>query len=154
SGVGVTDGQVLSGAPLAGCARFRENGIHFEPDLARGQKTGFFLDQRENRWRVEALARGRADLIAFSFWGGMSLYAARGGAASVTDVDISPHALESARRNFALNRENPAIRGCLHETVRADVFEWLRDGPAARFDLVVLDPPSLARREAQRAEAQ
>ena len=152
-GAPLADGQVLSGAGLDGPVRFRENGICFEADVARGQKTGFFLDQRENRSRVEALARGRAVLNGFSFSGGFSLYAARGGAASVTDVDLSVHALESARRNLALNHEEAAVRACRHEAVQADVFDWLREGPPRQFDLAILDPPSLARREAQRAEA-
>lgn len=149
----LTDGSVLTGAPLEGSVRFQEHGIWFEADVARGQKTGFFLDQRDNRSRVEALARGRAVLNAFSFSGGFSLYAARGGAVSVTDVDISPHALESARRNQALNRADADVRACRFDGVQADVFDWLRDGPAQQFDLVILDPPSLARRETQRAVA-
>lgn len=147
------DGAVLAGAPLEGPVQFLEHGLRFEADVLRGQKTGFFLDQRENRSRVEGLARGRAVLNAFSFSGGFSLYAARGGAVSVTDLDISAHALESARRNWELNREEISVRACRHEPVQADVFEWLRDAPPQRFDLVILDPPSLARREAQRGEA-
>ena len=79
---------------------FSENGIRFEADVVRGQKTGFFLDQRENRREVETLARGRRVLNAFSFSGGFSVYAARGGAKSVTDLDISAHALESAQTKF------------------------------------------------------
>jgi len=75
--------------------------LRFEADVLRGQKTGFFLDQRENRRRVEALARGRAVLNAFSFSGGFSLYAARGGARSATDLDVSAHALAAARRDEA-----------------------------------------------------
>ncbi len=149
----LTDGQILAGAPLEGAVIFQEHGIRFEADVMRGQKTGFFLDQRENRAQVEGLARGREVLNGFSFSGGFSLYAARGGAASVTDVDISAHALESAKRNLALNRSDAAIRACRHEAVQADVFEWLREGPPRQFDLAILDPPSLARREAQRAEA-
>lgn len=147
------DGQILSGAPLEGPVIFRENGIRFEAEVLRGQKTGFFLDQRENRSHVETLAHGREVLNAFSFSGGFSLYAARGGARSVTDLDISAHALASARRNLALNRTVPNIRACRYEAVQADVFEWLRDAPARTFDLVILDPPSLARQASQRAEA-
>lgn len=147
------DGAVIAGSPLEGRVLFREHGITFEADVLQGQKTGFFLDQRENRVQVETLARGREVLNAFSFSGGFSLYAARGGATSVTDVDISLHALESAQRNMALNRSVPAIRACRHEAVQADVFDWLRDAPPRQFDLVILDPPSLARREAQRGEA-
>jgi 23S rRNA (cytosine1962-C5)-methyltransferase len=133
---------------------FRENGLRFEADVRHGQKTGFFLDQRENRARVEALAAGRHMLNAFSFSGGFSLYAARGGARSVTDVDLSEHALASARRNFALNHaEFPAIAACPHLTVQADAFAWLARPARESFDLIVVDPPSLARRESERAGA-
>ena len=92
------------------CPTFLESGIRFEADVCHGQKTGFFLDQRENRRIVESLANGRRVLNAFSFSGGFSLYAARGGAASVTDLDISAHALASAERNFALNQSDPRRR--------------------------------------------
>jgi 23S rRNA (cytosine1962-C5)-methyltransferase len=146
------DGQVLAGQPPAGPVIFSENGVRFEADVLRGQKTGFFLDQRENRREVETLARGRRVLNAFSFSGGFSVYAARGGAAGVTDLDISAHALESARRNFALNQNFPGVAACPHETVQADAFEWIATGPAA-FGLVVLDPPSLAKRAAEREGA-
>jgi 23S rRNA (cytosine1962-C5)-methyltransferase len=133
---------------------FRENGLRFEADVRHGQKTGFFLDQRENRARVESLAAGRHVLNAFSFSGGFSLYAARGGARSVTDLDLSEHALASARRNFALNHaEFPKIATCPHHTIQADAFAWLAHPPRELFDLIVVDPPSLARRESERAGA-
>jgi 23S rRNA (cytosine1962-C5)-methyltransferase len=148
----VRDGQVLSGATPSGPVIFLENGIRFEADVLRGQKTGFFLDQRENRAEVEKLASGRTVLNAFSFSGGFSVYAARGGAKSVTDLDISSHALESANRNFALNNTIPAVAACRHETVQADTFEWLEKN-SARFSLIVLDPPSLAKRAAEREGA-
>jgi 23S rRNA (cytosine1962-C5)-methyltransferase len=132
---------------------FLESGLRFEADVVRGQKTGFFLDQRENRRRVETWA-GEADVLnAFSFSGGFSLYAARGGARSVTDLDISAHALAGARRNFGLNQDHPAVAACRHETIQTDVFAWLEQNAAPRFDLVILDPPSLAKREAERAGA-
>ena len=132
---------------------FLETGLRFEADVMKGQKTGFFLDQRENRRRVEALAGGRDALNAFSFSGGFSLYAARGGATSVTDLDISAHALESAERNFALNQDSPLVARCRHEMIQADAFEWLERNTARQFDLIVLDPPSLAKRETDRAGA-
>lgn len=144
---GLQDGQVLQGA-VPERVVFRESGLRFWADVRRGQKTGFFLDQRENRRRVERLSHGRAVLNAFSFSGGFSLYAARGGAASVTSLDISPHALREAHENFALNPELLSP----HTTVQADVFEYLRE-PGPDFDLVVLDPPSLARRAAEREGA-
>ena len=142
------DGQILFGAPPEGAVIFCENGVRFEADVIRGQKTGFFLDQRENRREVETLAAGRRVLNAFSFSGGFSVYAARGGAKSVTDLDISAHALESAKRNFALNRNFPAVAACRQETVQADAFDWIEKAPA-KFDLIVLDPPSLAKRASE-----
>ncbi len=146
------DGQILAGPPLTGPVVFLETGLSFEADVLRGQKTGFFLDQRENRRTVETLARGRKVLNAFSFSGGFSLYAARGGAQSVTDLDISTHALENANRNFRLNEADPAIARCPHETIQADTFQWLETS-RDQFDLIILDPPSLAKRESERAGA-
>jgi len=146
------DGQIFFGLPPVGAVIFYENGIRFEADVLRGQKTGFFLDQRENRAEVEKLAGGKKVLNAFSFSGGFSVYAARGGATSVTDLDISSHALESAKRNFALNKNFPAVASCYHETVQADCFDWL-EKTAGKFDLIVLDPPSLAKRAAEREGA-
>lgn len=143
----------LSGAEPGASVVFSENGIRFEADVWRGQKTGFFLDQRENRRLVESLSRGRTVLNAFSFSGGFSLYAARGGAKSVTDLDISQHALASANRNFALNAGDATIAACRHEVVQADVFEWLAGNEKGKFDLIILDPPSLAKREAERVGA-
>lgn len=141
--------EIIEGPPLDGPVVFRENGIRFEADVLRGQKTGFFLDQRENRQIVESLARDRHVLNTFSFSGGFSLYAARGGAKSVMDLDISAHALESARRNFARN-ENITTP---HESIQADTFEWLAQKPTREFDLIVLDPPSLAKRESEKPGA-
>jgi 23S rRNA (cytosine1962-C5)-methyltransferase len=152
---GAADGQVLLGAPAQEPVLFLESGLRFEADVVRGQKTGFFLDQRENRQAVGRLARGRRVLNAFSFSGGFSLYATRGGATSVTDLDISTHALESSKRNFSLNAELKEVASCRHEFVQADAFEWLEHSGerASRFDLIVLDPPSLARRETERGGA-
>ena len=138
---------------IGGEVEFLESGLRFEADVKRGQKTGFFLDQRENRRFVESLAQGRTVLNTFSFSGGFSLYAARGGAKSVTDLDLSTHALESARRNFKLNESDPNVAVCRHETIRSDAFKWLAGNSMRKFDLVVLDPPSLAKREAERAGA-
>jgi 23S rRNA (cytosine1962-C5)-methyltransferase len=129
---------------------FQENHLRFEAEVIRGQKTGFFLDQRENRSRVEELAKGKDVLNAFSFSGGFSMYAARGGARSVTDLDISQHALDSARRNLALN---PSLSPVEYHQVKADCFEWLARESSERFDLIICDPPSLAKREADRQGA-
>jgi 23S rRNA (cytosine1962-C5)-methyltransferase len=150
---GKADGDILNGLPLDGPVTFRETGLRFEADVLRGQKTGFFLDQRENRRQVEPLARGRDVLNAFSFSGGFSLYAGRGGARSVTDLDLSAHALASAKRNFALNATIAAVASCRHDLVQADAFGWLNQQRGRKFDLVILDPPSLAKRETERADA-
>jgi 23S rRNA (cytosine1962-C5)-methyltransferase len=150
------DGEIifskLAGAVPGAPVIFLENGLRFEVDVLRGQKTGFFLDQRENRHEVEMLARGRRVLNAFSFSGGFSVYAARGGAKSVTDLDISAHALAAAKRNFALNQNVPGVAACHHETAQGDAFDWLA-ASTEQFDLIVLDPPSLAKRATEKAGA-
>jgi 23S rRNA (cytosine1962-C5)-methyltransferase len=148
-----SDGKILFGPSLNGPVIFLETGLRFEADVLRGQKTGFFLDQRENRGFVESLARGRSVLNAFSFSGGFSLYAARGGAQFVTDLDISAHALASAERNFALNKAESSAARCEHELIQADAFKWLEKSAKRQFDLIILDPPSFAKREVERANA-
>ena len=153
SDAGKRDGEILFGPALAEPVVFLENGLRFEADVLRGQKTGFFLDQRENRCEVERLSQGHNVLNAFSFSGGFSLYAARGTAKSATDLDISPHALAAAQRNFKLNSANPAVAQCRHEPIQTDAFEWLAGEDSRKFGLIVLDPPSLAKRETERAGA-
>jgi 23S rRNA (cytosine1962-C5)-methyltransferase len=147
---GLEDGMILFGVPIEGPVLFQENGLVFEADVLKGQKTGFFLDQRENRVKVGELARGRTVVNAFSFSGGFSVYAAAGGAVSVSDIDISAHALEAASRNFQRNQK--VTGGCSHETIKADVFGWLKQ-TTRRFGVVVLDPPSLAKKESEREGA-
>lgn len=150
---GYEDGALLFGPPLDGPVVFLEEGLRFEADVLKGQKTGFFLDQRENRKRIGQLAKGRDVLNAFSFTGGFSLHAARGGAHSVTDLDLSSHALEAAARNFALNREDPCVAACRHLSVQDDAFAWIDHKRDVTYDLVITDPPSLAKREVERARA-
>ncbi|MGB0582325.1 MAG: class I SAM-dependent methyltransferase [Limisphaerales bacterium] len=145
---GYRDGQVIAGELDDAQVVFEENGIRFRSDVKRGQKTGFFLDQRENRKRVGELSKGRSVLNCFSFSGGFSLYAAKGGAKDVADLDISKHALEAATENFRLN---PDVE-CPREMIQANAFDWL-DETGASYDLIVLDPPSLAKKEADRENA-
>ena len=147
---GKSDGEILCGPRVEAPVVFLESGLRFEADVVRGQKTGFFFDQRENRRRIETLAQGRKVLNVFSFSGGFSLYAARGGARAVSDIDLSAHALDTAKRNFELNRDVPKVAACPHESVQAEAFEWLSQAAAARFGLVILDPPAFAKREAER----
>lgn len=152
---GLRGGMVLHGPPLAGPAPFLENGLRFTADVVAGQKTGFFLDQRENRARVERLAMGKTVLNVFAYTGGFSLYAARGGAPQVVSLDLSEPALAAAETHFALNRALPAVAACDHETVAGDAFGVLAawgDG-RRRFDLVILDPPAFAKRQDEVARA-
>lgn len=118
----------------------RESGLQFVVDVAHGQKTGFYLDQRDNRRLVRDLARGRNVLNAFSYSGAFSVYAAAGGASRVVSVDSSLPALDLAQRSWSLN-SSPVTA----EWVTADVFEYLREMPE-EFGLVVLDPPALVKR--------
>ena len=119
-----------------------EHGLNFRVDVEQGQKTGFFLDQRENRQRVRALAAGREVLDGFSYTGGFAIAALAGGARHVTAIESSAAALEVAKDNLAANPLDAA--GV--EFVQADVFKHLRvlRDKGARYDLIVLDPPKLA----------
>ena len=144
---------VTAATESSGRVVFHETGLRFEADVVLGQKTGFFLDQRENRRRVAAFSEGREVLNAVSFSGGFSLYAARAGARSVLDLDLSAHALESGRRNFELNVDHPTVAACHHEQIQGDAFGWLAEAPARQFDVVIVDPPSLAKKEVERERA-
>ncbi|MBL8993643.1 MAG: class I SAM-dependent methyltransferase [Spirochaetia bacterium] len=150
---GFRDGQILFGSEVEGPVIFLESGLRFEADVIRGQKTGFFLDQRENRRIVETLSKGRRVLNAFSFSGGFSLYSARGGAISVASLDESRNALEGVERHFELNQANENVAKCRSEIIQADAFAWFQERPRESYDLIILDPPSLAKREADREEA-
>jgi 23S rRNA (cytosine1962-C5)-methyltransferase len=144
------DGDILGGEKPQGPVGFLENGLRFEADVLRGQKTGFFLDQRENRIRVGLEAEGKDVLNVFSHAGGFSVHAAAGGARSTVDLDISAHALKSAVRNMALNAEHPAVARCRHETIKADAFEWLGAAEwSTNYDLIIIDPPSMAMRQGE-----
>ncbi|KXZ49659.1 hypothetical protein GPECTOR_20g516 [Gonium pectorale] len=137
-------GRLLSGeAPAAGRpVRFVENGVQFQADVVQGQKTGFFLDQRENRSFVGRLSRGRRVLNVFGYTGGFSIYAGVGGAADVTTVDVGRAALSYADANWALNGLEPSR----HTAAAEDAFEFLDRAAKARerWDVVIIDPPSFA----------
>jgi 23S rRNA (cytosine1962-C5)-methyltransferase len=129
----------------------REHGIQLYADLRGGQKTGLFLDQRENRRYVEGISAGRSVLNCFAYTGGFSLYALRGGASSVVSADIGKGLAAAAAANVALNGFDAAR----HDFVTADCFELLGRyaDEGRRFDLVILDPPSFAKSRQSRFAA-
>jgi 23S rRNA (cytosine1962-C5)-methyltransferase len=133
---------LISGSAADGPLRIVEHGVEYEIDVGSGQKTGFYLDQRDNRRQVGLLAADREVLDCFCYAGGFTLSALAGGARSVLAIDSSAHALAQAKRNLDLNRIAPARV----EWQAADVFQVLRrlQREGRQFDLVVLDPPKFA----------
>lgn len=149
--VGGDRARVLVGDVPDGPVEFLERGLRFEADVLAGQKTGHFLDQRDNRVLVGGLSGGTDVLDLFCCTGGFSVHAAAGGATSVLGVDRSGPALGAARRNMARNTDQDAVRSCRHETLEGDAFEVLERlaGDGRRFGMVVIDPPSFATRADQ-----
>lgn len=117
-----------------------ENGLKFHVDWLKGQKTGFFIDQRENRCLLEKYAQGRSVLNMFCYTGGFSVYAMRGGAKLVHSVDSSAKAIELTNANIQMNFPNDER----HASFCDDAFKFL-DSHDAQYDLMVLDPPAFAK---------
>jgi len=134
---------LLAGDPV-GPVEILENGHRFRVDIVRSQKTGLYLDQRENRRLAGSLAAGRRVLNAFAYTGGFSVFALAGGAAAVDSVDISSPSIELARENCALN----GFTGAAVRFEVADVFDFIRERPLD-YDLVILDPPAFAKRKGE-----
>lgn len=122
-----------------GIVQIEENGLKFFVDIPEGQKTGFFLDQRDNRRMIGELAAGKKLLNCFAYSGGFSVYAARNGAAT-TSLEISEPALALAKQNFSLNGWDPAG----HQFICGNVFEFLREVQET-YDIIVLDPPAFVK---------
>lgn len=120
--------------------KFRENNHQFSANVGDGQKTGYFLDQRDNRLLVKSLCQGRDVLDAFCYSGGFSVYALAGQARSVTSVDISLAALKLAEENAHLNGFEQS-----HTLIQADCFHYLRSIKKDEFDCIILDPPAFAK---------
>ncbi len=135
--VGVVHGEVPPQVAVL------ENGLRFTASFGDGQKTGLFLDQRTNRALLRRLAAGRRVLDAFAYSAGFAIHAATGGATRVVAVESSPRALDLARDNVALNAFSDGALELVHD----DVTRYLRE-TTEQFDLLVLDPPALAKRRA------
>ena len=132
---------VLAGEEPPELVTIEENGIRFLVDIRKGQKTGFFLDQRENRALLASLAPDMTVLNCFAYTGGFAAYALKAGAKRVVSVETSRPALDLAKQSFDRNGLSIGER----DLVRADVFSYLKNS-AEEFDIVVVDPPSLAHR--------
>ena len=138
AGVNAEDGYIWG---HAGDVIATENGLNFYVDFVKGQKTGFFVDQRENRILLEKYAKGRSALNMFSYTGGFSFYAMRGGAALVHSVDSSAKAVSIAEKNVSLNFPDDNR----HRAYAEDAFKFLERTEYGTYDLVVLDPPAFAK---------
>ncbi len=137
AGIGQENGFIIGGSTDDVAA---ENGLKFHIDWLKGQKTGFFTDQRDNRSLLEHYACGRSVLDMFCYTGGFSAYAMRGGATSVHSVDSSAKAADLARANVALNFPGDSR----HETYAEDAFKYL-SAMGDKYDLIILDPPAFAK---------
>ena len=139
---------VVAGEDFTEEVEILENGRSFVVNVAKGQKTGFFLDQRDNRQYLSHFVRDLSVLNLFSYSGGFSIYAGHGQAESVTSVDVSQGAIDLANRNWQLN----ALDESLHRGICADVFEFLQ-GHSQTWECVIVDPPSMAHSEKQKPQA-
>ena len=152
---GLVDGEVVFGDPVDGPVPFLENGLRFTADVLDGQKTGHFLDQRDNRQHirshVESLSKPSISVLdVFSCTGGFSVYAAAGGATFVHSVDIAAPAIATAKSNMALNDD--VVSSATHKVTIGDAFEVMAELGAGgqTFDVVVVDPPSFASNASER----
>lgn len=139
---------VLSGNEPPDAIDILENGLSFGVDIKGGQKTGFFLDQRENREIVKGLSAGKRVLNCFAYTGGFSVYAARGGAKEVVSVESSEPAVAMGRRNFERNQ----LRSDQSVWAQQDVFDYLR-ATKKEFDMILLDPPAFCKSKNQIRDA-
>lgn len=137
--LGAENGYLLGGKEVNNIVT--ENGLKFHGDWLKGQKTGFFVDQRDNRSLLEKYSDGRSVLNMFCYTGGFSFYAMRGNAKLVHSVDSSAKAIMMAEENVKLNfADDPR-----HQAFAEDAFKYLRDMEQDRYDLIVLDPPAFAK---------
>lgn len=142
------DFKLIDGEPLSESVVIKENGISFAVDIVHGQKTGFFFDQRDNRNYVKSMASGKSVMNLFSYTGGFSVYAGVGGAKSVLSVDLAKPALDLAQKSWALN----GLDASVHKVEAVDIFNFFQNHNQ-KWDMVVVDPPSMAHSESQKSGA-
>ncbi|MGB0930833.1 MAG: class I SAM-dependent rRNA methyltransferase, partial [Chitinophagales bacterium] len=149
---GLQDGQVLYGTLQQEEVIFKEHGLQFSANVVKGHKTGYFLDHRHNRFKIGKMAKDKKVLDVFAYAGGFSVHALGGEAIEVVSLDISKQALEMAKKNVALNTQLDASK---HKTIAADAFEGLQKLHQQKrfFDVVIVDPPSFAKRDSERKRA-
>ena len=133
--------KLVFGKNLPEKIEFKENGLKFSTDLVNGQKTGFFLDQRENRHLIRSIAKGKTLLNVCGYTGAFTVAAIAGGCKSSVTVDIAKPALVEAEQNLRLNN----FFNSNHKLVTADMYDYLAQCKEKSFDIVVLDPPSMAK---------
>ncbi len=147
---GLEDGQVVYGDLENEVVVFKEHGVNFSANVIHGHKTGYFLDHRHNRLKVGNLSKGKSVLDVFAYAGGFSVHALAKGATQVVSIDISAQALTVAQQNAALNPHSGQ-----HTTLAVDAFKGLEDliQQGQKYDIVVIDPPSFAKKESEVAGA-
>tara|TARA_B100000029_G_scaffold504704_1_gene584045 strand:- start:97 stop:1287 length:1191 start_codon:yes stop_codon:yes gene_type:complete len=147
------DGKVLFGAEPITPVRFRENNLNFQVDVINGQKTGFFLDQRDNRQQIRKISKGLSVLNVFSYTGGFSIYAISGGCKKIVEIDSNGLALKSSLQNKKLNFKESSILE--YQQIEGDAFQKLQELKSinSQFDLIILDPPAFARKKKHRPQA-
>lgn len=143
------DGLALAGR-LEDPMKFRENRLTLEAEILTGPKTGFYLDQRENRRRLEKMAEHRRVLNAFAFHNGFAPYLLRGGAKEVLSLDVSHAALGYEKRMLQLN---DLTTSGSYEALQADPFQWMLNADHREFDMAILDPPALTNNEKEAEDA-
>lgn len=150
-----SEGHLLFGNNVDRSIRFKENGIDFEADVIFGQKTGFYLDQRDNRQAVRLLSKRKSVLNVFSYTGAFSVYAFAGGASSVLEVDSNSIALEASKKNLRLHFASRDFSGAEFSQMKADGFDALSalESDNQTYDMVILDPPAFAKRKKQKNTA-
>lgn len=138
-GVSLKNGWLIGGIPEM--VRVMENGLLYDVDIENGQKTGFFIDQRDNRQLLSTLVAGKKVLNTFAYTGGFSVAALAGGASKVVSIDISKDAIKQCLANVEINQQNHSWQ---HDAIAVDAFKHLRSLNES-FDVIVLDPPAFAK---------